>query len=111
MPASPRRSTSPRRRRCYEQTRAQLVAEGINRALFEHAIAALIGKTPAEFSLPPEPRRRNVPTVDAGIPSALLERRPDIASAERQMASANAQIGIAVAAYYPDITLNARSTS
>ncbi len=91
----------------YDQTRAQLVAEGINRALFEHAIAALVGKTPAEFSLASAPPPRTVPTVDAGIPSALLERRPDIASAERQMASANAQIGVAVAAYYPDITLNA----
>ena len=91
----------------YEQTRAQLVAEGVNRALFEHAIAALIGRTPAEVSVPPAPPPQSVPTVDAGIPSALLERRPDIASAERQMASANAQIGVAVAAYYPDITLNA----
>ena len=91
----------------YDQTRAQLAAEGINRAQFEHAIAALVGRTPAEFSLDSAPLPQTVPTVDAGIPSALLERRPDIAAAERQMASANAQIGIAVAAYYPDITLNA----
>ena len=90
-----------------DQTRAQLVAEGINRAQFEHAIAALIGRTPAEVSIAAEPAPKDVPTIDAGIPSALLERRPDIASAERQMASANAQIGVAVAAYYPDITLNA----
>ena len=91
----------------YEQTRALLVAEGIARAQFEHAIAALIGKTPAEFSLAPAPLPRDVPTVDAGIPSALLERRPDIASAERQMAAANAQIGIAQTAYFPDISLGA----
>jgi NodT family efflux transporter outer membrane factor (OMF) lipoprotein len=91
----------------YEQTRAQLVAEGITRAQFEHAIAALIGKAPAEFSLQPEKISDTVPTVDAGVPSALLERRPDIASAERSMAAANAQIGVAVGAYYPQITLNA----
>lgn len=91
----------------YDQTRAQLVAEGVNRALYEHAIAALIGKAPAEFTLPPAPPPKSVPEVDAGVPSALLERRPDIAAAERQMASANAQIGVAVAAYYPDITLGA----
>jgi NodT family efflux transporter outer membrane factor (OMF) lipoprotein len=90
-----------------EQTRAQLIAEGVNRAQFEHAIAALVGKAPAEVSIPPEPLPPTVPTIDAGVPSALLERRPDIASAERQMASANAQVGIAVAAYYPDITLGA----
>src|SRR5476651_2154124 len=89
----------------YEQTRAQLVAEGVTRAQFEHAIAALIGKSPGEVSIAPEPLPPSVPTIDAGIPSALLERRPDIASAERSMAAANAQIGIAVAAYYPDITL------
>jgi NodT family efflux transporter outer membrane factor (OMF) lipoprotein len=91
----------------YQQTRAQLVAEAANRAIFEHAIAALIGRAPSEFSLPPAPPPRTVPTVDAGIPSALLERRPDIAAAERQMASANAAIGVAVGAYYPSITLNA----
>jgi NodT family efflux transporter outer membrane factor (OMF) lipoprotein len=90
-----------------DQTRAQLVAEGVNRAQFEHAIAALMGRTPAEVSIAAEPAPRDVPTIDAGIPSALLERRPDIASAERQMASANAQIGVAVAAYYPDITITA----
>ncbi|MFI5001778.1 MAG: efflux transporter outer membrane subunit [Reyranellales bacterium] len=89
-----------------EQTRAQLVAEGINRAQFEHAIAVLAGKSPSEFSVAAAPLPPAVPTVDAGVPSALLERRPDIASAERQMASANAQIGVAEAAYYPDITLN-----
>ncbi len=90
-----------------EQTRAQLVAEGINRAQFEHAIAALIGKAPAEFSLPPEKISDQVPTVEAGVPSQLLERRPDIASAERSMAAANAQIGVAQGAYYPQFTLNA----
>jgi NodT family efflux transporter outer membrane factor (OMF) lipoprotein len=90
-----------------EQTRAQLVAEGVNRAQFEHAIAALIGRAPAEVSIAPAPLPETVPTIDAGIPSALLERRPDIAAAERQMAAANAQIGVAVAAYYPDITLGA----
>jgi NodT family efflux transporter outer membrane factor (OMF) lipoprotein len=91
----------------YEQTRAQLVAEGVTRAQFEHAIAALIGKAPAEFSLPPARISDEVPTVEAGVPSALLERRPDIASAERSMAAANAQIGVAVGAYFPQITLNA----
>ncbi|MBS0549004.1 MAG: efflux transporter outer membrane subunit [Proteobacteria bacterium] len=90
-----------------QQTRAQLVVEGVNRAQFEHAIAALIGKAPAEVSIAPAPLPATVPTIDAGIPSALLERRPDIAAAERQMASANAQVGVAVAAYYPDITLGA----
>ena len=91
----------------YDQTRAQLVAEGVNRAQFEHAIAAQIGRTPAEVSVALAPPPRDVPTVEAGVPSALLERRPDIAAAERQMQAANAQIGVAVAAYFPDITLNA----
>lgn len=91
----------------HDQTRAQLVAEGVNRAQFEHAIAVQVGRAPAEVSVAPAPPPKDVPTVDAGLPSALLERRPDIAAAERQMQAANAQIGVAVAAYYPDITLNA----
>ena len=91
----------------YEQTRAQLVAEAVTRAQFEHAIAALIGKTPAEVSIASAPAPATVPTMDAGFPSALLERRPDIAAAERTMESANAQIGVAQAAYYPDFTFNA----
>ncbi len=91
----------------YEQTRAQLVAEAATRAQFEHAIAALVGKAPAEFSLQPAPISNEVPTVEAGVPSSLLERRHDIASAERSMAAANAQIGVALGAYYPQFTLNA----
>ncbi len=94
----------------YQQARSLLVAEGIQRALLEHAIAVLIGKTPAEFNLEPGVPPQNVPMVDAGIPSALLERRPDIASAERQMASANARIGVAKAAYYPNISLGGAIT-
>ena len=88
-----------------EQTRAQSVAVGVQRANFEHAIATLIGKPPADFAIEPTPMAAAVPVAPPGIPSRLLERRPDIAGAERRMASANAQIGIAVAAYYPDLTL------
>ena len=91
----------------YEQTRAQLVNESINRALLEHAIALLVGKAPSEVSLEPAPTRLTVPTVDSGVPSILLERRPDISSAERQMAAANAQIGVAKGAFYPQISLGA----
>lgn len=91
----------------YQQTRAQLVAEGVTRAQFEHAIANLVGKAPAEFALSQAPLPDAVPTIDGGVPSALLERRPDIAAAERQMAAANAQIGVAQAAYFPDISLSA----
>jgi NodT family efflux transporter outer membrane factor (OMF) lipoprotein len=84
---------------------SQQLAIGVTRATLEHAIAVLIGKPPAEFSLAAAPLGATVPVAPAGVPSTLLERRPDVAEAERRMAAANAQIGIAVAAYFPDLTL------
>ncbi len=90
-----------------ETTRAELVDVGVQRTQFEHAIAILIGKPPAEFSLAPVTLKTPPPPVPIGVPSQLLERRPDIAASERQVAAANEQIGIAKAAYYPTLTLSA----
>ena len=87
-------------------SQAQQVNAKIQRAVLEHAVAVLIGKQPAEFSLAPSTMRSDVPTVPAGVPSTLLERRPDVAEAERKMAAANAQIGVAKAGYFPDLTLS-----
>src|SRR6516162_2386648 len=88
-----------------QATQAQAIATGVTRAQLEHAIAVLIGKPPAEFSIPPTEARIAVPAIPPEMPSALLERRPDIAASERLMVASNAQIGVAVAAFYPNITL------
>jgi NodT family efflux transporter outer membrane factor (OMF) lipoprotein len=80
---------------------------GIARAQFEHAIAVLIGKAASSFSIPVKPMTVAPPPIPVGVPSELLERRPDVAAAERAMAEANASIGIAYAAYYPNLTLTA----
>lgn len=90
-----------------QSTQAQLVAVGVQRGQYEHAIAILTGHPPADVSIASAPLARDVPVVPTGVPSALLERRPDIAAAERQMQAENALIGVAVAAYYPDISLSA----
>jgi len=91
----------------YRSVKAQAIDVGVARAQFEHAIATLIGVPPAEFALPPHPLEVKIPPIPTGVPSALLERRPDVAGAERRVAAANAQIGIAISAYYPNLTLTA----
>lgn len=88
-----------------ETVKAQAIDVQVARAQFEHAIATLIGQPASTFSLPPAPLDLKLPTIPAGMPSELLERRPDIAAAERQTEAANAQIGIAIAAYYPNVQL------
>ena len=90
-----------------ETTRAQATDLGVSRAQLEHAIAVLVGKPPGDFSLPAGPIRVVPVQMPAGVPSELLERRPDIAAAERLVAAANAQIGVAKAAYFPTFTLAA----
>jgi NodT family efflux transporter outer membrane factor (OMF) lipoprotein len=90
-----------------QTTRAASIDVGVLRAQYEHAVAILIGKPPAEFSLPPLPLTAPPPHIPISVPSELLERRPDIAAAERRVASANAQIGVAKTAYYPLINLGA----
>jgi NodT family efflux transporter outer membrane factor (OMF) lipoprotein len=92
-----------------DTTRVQDTDIGVMRAKYEHAIAVLIGQPPAAFSLPPSPLDLQPPSIPPGIPSELLQRRPDIASAERRVAEANEQIGIAKAAYYPSLTFSAES--
>ncbi len=88
-----------------QTTRAQLVDVGVARAQYEHAVAVLVGEAPAEFTLPPLPLTTPPPPIPIGVPSELLERRPDIAAAERRVAAANAQIGLAETAYYPLVNM------
>jgi NodT family efflux transporter outer membrane factor (OMF) lipoprotein len=90
-----------------DSAREQLIDLGVARTQYEHAIAILIGKPPAELTIAPEPIKQEPPSVPVAFPSTLLERRPDIAMSERQMAALNEQVGIADAAYYPSLTLSA----
>jgi NodT family efflux transporter outer membrane factor (OMF) lipoprotein len=90
-----------------KSTLAQEIDLGLQRAQFEHAIALLVGKSPADLSIAVAPVSVAMPPIPAGLPSELLERRPDIAAAERRVASANAQIGVAQAAFFPSLKLSA----
>ena len=90
-----------------ETTQAADTNLGILRSQYEHAIAMLVGEPASTFSIPAEPLKSNPPAIPFGVPSQLLERRPDIAANERLMEQANAQIGVAYAAYYPTLTLSA----
>ena len=87
--------------------RVQATDIGVMRSQYEHAIAILIGKPPADFGLPPAPLKAEPPAIPVGLPSQLLERRPDIAAGERRVAEANEGIGIARAAYFPSLVLGA----
>jgi NodT family efflux transporter outer membrane factor (OMF) lipoprotein len=90
-----------------DTTRAEATDLGVARSQFEHAIAVLIGAPPANFTLPGAKLPTGPPPIPAGVPSQLLERRPDIAAAERRMAAANAEIGLARVAYYPNVSISA----
>ncbi|MCG8710628.1 efflux transporter outer membrane subunit [Brenneria sp. 4F2] len=101
------RSTLAQAQLQLESARASALDYVWQRAQLEHAIALLIGKTPAEFSLAAAPLTATMPEIPRALPSQLLQRRPDIAYAERNVAAANAAVGVAIAGYYPDLTLSA----
>jgi NodT family efflux transporter outer membrane factor (OMF) lipoprotein len=90
-----------------ESAQSAAINVGVARAQYEHAIATLIGKPATDFSIPVKPLLRGAPAIPVGVPSQLLERRPDVAAAERTLAAANATIGIGYAAFFPSVTLGA----
>lgn len=101
------RSSLAQARNQLHATRASMLGLTWQRAQLEHAIAILMGKTPAEFSLAAKPLDYRLPQIPLGVPSELLQRRPDVAYAERNVAAANAAIGVAISGYFPDLTLQA----
>jgi NodT family efflux transporter outer membrane factor (OMF) lipoprotein len=90
-----------------ETAQANLIGAGVARAQYAHAIAVLVGKNPEELDIPQSTSMPSLPDVPVAVPSTLLQRRPDIAAAERRSASASAQIGVQEAAWFPNLTLNA----
>jgi len=90
-----------------DSARVQTTDREVERAQFEHAIAILVGKAPADVTIPPAGSQEAPPAIPVTVPSSLLERRPDVAGAERRVAAANAQIGVATAAYFPTLGLGA----
>jgi NodT family efflux transporter outer membrane factor (OMF) lipoprotein len=90
-----------------ETAQANLIGLGVARAQYAHAIAVLVGKNPEELEIPHSTAMPSLPVIPVGVPSTLLQRRPDIAAAERTMAAQNAAVGIAIAAYYPSLSLSA----
>jgi NodT family efflux transporter outer membrane factor (OMF) lipoprotein len=90
-----------------ETTRVEATDLEVARSRLEHAIAILVGRPPAEVTIAPAPLRQTPPPIPVALPSALLERRPDVAAAERRVASANAQVGVATAAFFPRLLLDA----
>lgn len=90
-----------------ESAQSAAINVGVARAQYEHAIAVLIGKVASDFSMPAQPELRSPPAIPVGLPSELLQRRPDIAAAERTLAEANAIIGVGYGAFFPNITLSA----
>jgi NodT family efflux transporter outer membrane factor (OMF) lipoprotein len=101
------RADVPRAETQLKTTEAQAIDVGVQRAQLEHAIAVLLGQPASSFSLPAAPLAGTPPEIPVGLPAELLERRPDVAGAERRGAAANAQIGVAMAAYFPTVTLSA----
>jgi NodT family efflux transporter outer membrane factor (OMF) lipoprotein len=90
-----------------ESAQSQAINVGVARAQYEHAIAVLVGKVASDFSIPVQPQLRTPPPIPIGLPSELLQRRPDVAAAERTLAEANATIGIGYGAFFPNVTLSA----
>ena len=94
-----------------ETAKSSLIGSGVARAQYAHAIAVLVGKNPEELDIPHSTALPTLPTIPIGVPSTLLQRRPDIAAAERTMKAENAAIGVAVAAYYPTMSLSGAGAS